>query len=149
MPHKKNERYLISGQSTALKGKSAGVDKIPAKLVQAGVQDVITALTAICNKIWETGECPILWAQSLVITFPKKGNLQRCRSYGNDQPHQPPKQSHAEDHIEQIKAASGEYKLLKSRQASEQEWASKSRSFILKSSVRNTPTASKTSNMLS
>ena len=26
----------------------------------------------------------------------------------NDQPHQPPKQSHAEDHIEQIEATSGE-----------------------------------------
>ena len=33
------------------KGKSAGVDKIPAELVQAGGEDVITALTAICNKI--------------------------------------------------------------------------------------------------
>ena len=26
----------------------------------------------------------------------------------NDQPHQPPKQSHAEDHTEQIEATSGE-----------------------------------------
>ena len=26
----------------------------------------------------------------------------------NDQPHQPPKQSHSEDYIEQIEAASGE-----------------------------------------
>ena len=38
------------------KGKSAGVDNIPAKLVQAGGEDVITALTTICNKIWQTGE---------------------------------------------------------------------------------------------
>ena len=33
------------------KGKSAGVDNIPAKLVQAGGEDVITALTTILNKI--------------------------------------------------------------------------------------------------
>ena len=33
------------------KGKSAGVDNIPAELVQAGGEDVITALTTICNKI--------------------------------------------------------------------------------------------------
>ena len=33
------------------KGKSAGVDNIPADLVQAGGEDVITALTTICNKI--------------------------------------------------------------------------------------------------
>ena len=38
------------------KGKSAGVDNIPAELVQAGGEDVITALTTICSKIWQTGE---------------------------------------------------------------------------------------------
>ena len=47
------------------KRKSAGVDNIPAELVQTGGEDVITALTTICNK-----------TQSLVITLPKKGNLQ-------------------------------------------------------------------------
>ena len=35
------------------KGKSAGVNNIPAELVQAGGEDVITALTTICNKIWQ------------------------------------------------------------------------------------------------
>ena len=34
------------------KGKSDGVDNIPAEPVQAGGEDVITALTTICNKIW-------------------------------------------------------------------------------------------------
>ena len=38
------------------KGKSAGVDNIPAKLVQAGGEDVITALTTICNRILQTGD---------------------------------------------------------------------------------------------
>ena len=33
------------------KGKSAGVNKIPAELVQAGGKEVITAVTTICNKI--------------------------------------------------------------------------------------------------
>ena len=33
------------------KGKSAGVDNIPAELIQAGGQDVIPALTTICNMI--------------------------------------------------------------------------------------------------
>ena len=57
------------------KGKSAGVDKLPAELVQAGGEDVITALMRICNKIWQTGEKPTPWTQSLVITLPNKGNL--------------------------------------------------------------------------
>ena len=63
------------------KGKSAGFDNIPAELVQAGGEDVITALTTICNKIWQTGEWPTLSIQSLVITLPKKGNLQQCQNY--------------------------------------------------------------------
>ena len=63
------------------KGKSAGVDNIPAELVQAGGENVITALTTICNKIWQTGEYPTPWTQSLVITLPKKGNLQQYQNY--------------------------------------------------------------------
>ena len=63
------------------KGKSAGVDNIPAELVQAGGEDLITILTTICNKIWQTGEWPTPWTQSLVITLLKKGNLQQCQNY--------------------------------------------------------------------
>ena len=63
------------------KGKSAGVDNIPAELVQAGGEDVIIGLTTICNKIWQTREWPTPWARSLVITLPKKGNLQQCQNY--------------------------------------------------------------------
>ena len=63
------------------KGKSAGVNNIPAKLVQAGGEDVITAVTKICSKIWQTGEWPTQWIQSLVITLPKEGNLQQCQKY--------------------------------------------------------------------
>ena len=83
------------------KGKSAGVNNIPAELVKAGGEDVITALTTICNKIWQTGKWPTPWTQSLVITLHKEGNLQQC------QPHQSPKQIYAEDHTEQNKATNG------------------------------------------
>ena len=42
---------------------------------------MIEILTAISNKIWKTGEWPTTWTQSLVITLPKKGNLQLCQNY--------------------------------------------------------------------
>ena len=42
---------------------------------------MIDVLTKICNKIWKTGEWPTLWAQSLIITLPEKGNLQLCQNY--------------------------------------------------------------------
>ena len=90
------------------KGKSAGVDNIPAELVQAGGKDVITALTTICDKIWQTGEWPTPWTQSLVITLPKKKQLAAVPDLPNNKPHQSSKQSHAEDHTEQIEATSRE-----------------------------------------
>ena len=54
------------------KGKSAGVDNIPAELVQAGGDTMIDVLTAICNRVWRTGEWPTPWTQSLIITLPKR-----------------------------------------------------------------------------
>ena len=74
-------REVEAAVQSLKKGKSAGVDNIPAELVQAGGEDVITALTTICNRIWQTGEWPTPWTQSLIITLPKKGNLQQCQNY--------------------------------------------------------------------
>ena len=99
-------REVEAAVQSLKKGKSAGVDNISAELVQAGGEDVITALTTICNKIWQTGEWPNPWTQSLVITLPKKGNA--VPELPNNKPHQSSKQSHAEDHTEQIEATSGE-----------------------------------------
>ena len=42
---------------------------------------MISVLLTICNKIWQTGEWPTPWTQSLIITLPKKGNLQLCQNY--------------------------------------------------------------------
>ena len=67
-------REEVEAAVKALKmGKSAGVDNIPAELVQAGGEAMIDILTAICNKIWKTGEWP--------TTLPKKGNLELCQNY--------------------------------------------------------------------
>ena len=63
------------------KRKSAGVDNIPAELVQAGGETMIDVLTEICNRIWRTGEWPTSLTQSLIITLSKKGNLQLSQNY--------------------------------------------------------------------
>ena len=74
-------REVEAAVQSLKKGKSAGVDNIPAELVQASGEDAITALTTIFgNKIRQT-EWPTPWTQSLVITLPKKGNLQQCQNY--------------------------------------------------------------------
>ena len=75
-------REEVEAAVKALKmGKSACVDNIPAELVQAGGEAMIDILTTICNKIWKTVEWPITWTQSLVITLPKKDNLQLYQNY--------------------------------------------------------------------
>ena len=71
-------REVEAAVQSLKKGKSAGVDNIPAELVKAGGENEITALTTICNKIWQTGEWPTPGTQSLIITLPKKGNLHQC-----------------------------------------------------------------------
>ena len=62
-------------------GKAAGVDNVPAELITHGGQPVVEVLHAICNKIWDTGKWPSTWTKSIIITIPKKGNLQLCNNY--------------------------------------------------------------------
>ena len=62
------------------KGKSAGVDNIPAELVQAGGETMIDVLTEICNRIWRTGEWPTPWTQSLIITLLKRASCSSART---------------------------------------------------------------------
>ena len=45
---------------------------IPAELLQAGGETMIDVLLNICNKIWQTGEWPTPWTQSLVIYSSKE-----------------------------------------------------------------------------
>ena len=63
------------------RGKSPGLDNIPAELIIAGGESMVSILTAICNHIWQTGVWPSAWTRSLIITIPKKGNLQHCQNY--------------------------------------------------------------------
>ena len=58
----------------------------------------ITALTTICDKIWQTEEWP---------TFQERQHA-AVPELPNNKPNQSPKQSHAKDHTEQIEATSGE-----------------------------------------
>ena len=85
-PEEDLQRILHEEVETAVasqkKGKSAGVDNIPAELVQAGGETMIDVLPEICNRIWRTGEWPTPWTQSLIITLPRKDNLQLCQNNG-------------------------------------------------------------------
>ena len=72
----KKKRYEAEGAK-----EYREANNVPAELVQAGGETMIDVLTEICNRIWRTGEWPTPWTQSLIITLPKKGNLQLCQNY--------------------------------------------------------------------
>ena len=62
-------------------GKSPGIDNIQAELWKHGGQEMIKALTHICQRIWETKQWPQKWTQSLIIPIPKKGNSRQCQNH--------------------------------------------------------------------
>lgn len=62
-------------------GKASGIDKVPTELIKEGGSITIDMLMKICNKIWQAGQWPSTWTQSLIITLPKKGTLQHCQNY--------------------------------------------------------------------
>ena len=126
------------------KWKSAGVDNIPAELVEAGGEDVITALTTICNKIWQTGEWPASWTLSLGIILPKKGNPQQCQNYRAISLISHPSKVMLKIILNRLKP-----QAEKNRLASEQVGVLQSRSSTYAFYVRNISSTSKTSTMSS
>ena len=73
-------REVESAIKTLKCGKAAGVDNVPAELITHGGQSVFEVLHDICNKTRETGKWPLTWIKSIIITIPKKGNLQLCNN---------------------------------------------------------------------
>ena len=124
------------------KGKSAEMDNISSELFQAGGEAMIDILLIICDKTWQTGECPTPLTQSL-ITLPKKGNLQQCQNYRTISLISHPSKIMQRILPKRLKPkAEGSSK--KNRQVSEQEGAQLSKLSLLEYYVRNTCNTSKT-----
>ena len=84
-------REVEAAEQSLKKGKSAGINNTQAELVKAGGEDVITTLLTICDKIWQTGEWPTPWTQSVVTTLPKKRQPAAMPELPNNKAHQSPK----------------------------------------------------------
>ena len=126
-------------------GKSAGVDNITAELVQAGGEAMFDILTTICNNIWKTGEWPTTWTHSLVITLPKKGNLQLCQNYRIISH---PSKVMLKILLNRLQPQAEEI-IAEEKQVSEPEGATQNKYSISGSSARNTCSISRISTMSS
>ena len=126
------------------KGKSAGADNVPAELVQAEGEALVSALLTVCNKIWQTAEWPTPWTQSLIITLPKKGNLQLCQNYSTVSFISHPSKVLLNILLNRLKLQA-ERTSLRNKQASDQDAAQQSRSSTLGYCAKSTSNTTNTS----
>ena len=63
------------------KNKATGVDELPAEFLQCCGQEGITIITAIINKIYETGEFPKDFLTSIFMPIPKATKAVKCEEF--------------------------------------------------------------------
>jgi hypothetical protein len=61
--------------------KAPGSDRIPAELIQAGVETLRSEIHKLIMPIWNKEELPHQWKESIVIPIHKKGDKTDCSNY--------------------------------------------------------------------
>jgi hypothetical protein len=56
------------------KCKSPGSDEIPAELIQAGDEILLSAIHKQINSVWNKEELPDQWKESVIVPVHKKGH---------------------------------------------------------------------------
>jgi hypothetical protein len=63
------------------KYKSPDSDQIPAELIQAGGEILLSAVHKLINSVWNKEELPDQWKESMIVTIHKKGDKTDCNNY--------------------------------------------------------------------
>jgi hypothetical protein len=63
------------------KYKSPGSDQIPAELIQAGGEMLLSAIHKLINSVWNKEELPDQWKESIIVPIHKKGDKTDCNNY--------------------------------------------------------------------
>jgi hypothetical protein len=63
------------------KYKSPGSDHIPAELIQAGGEILLSAIHKLINSVWNEEELPDQWKESVIVPVHKKGDKTGCNNY--------------------------------------------------------------------
>jgi hypothetical protein len=58
--------------------KAMGVDELPIELIKTVGEAATTALTALCQQIWESNVWPQEWRKSQILPLPKKSEFRLC-----------------------------------------------------------------------
>jgi hypothetical protein len=63
------------------KYKSPSSDQIPAELIQAGGEILLSAIHKLINSVWNKEELPDQWKESIIVPVNKKGDKTACNNY--------------------------------------------------------------------
>jgi hypothetical protein len=63
------------------KDKLPGSDQIPAELIQAGGETLLSAIHKLINSIWNKEELPNQVNESIIIPVHKKNDKAHCNNY--------------------------------------------------------------------
>jgi hypothetical protein len=63
------------------KYKSPGSDQIPAELIQAGGEILLSAIHKLIYSVWSKEELPDQWKESIIVLIHKKGDKTDCNNY--------------------------------------------------------------------
>jgi hypothetical protein len=63
------------------KYKLPGSDQIPAELILAGSEMLLSAIPKLINSIWNKKELPYQWKESIIVPLHKKGDKTDCNNY--------------------------------------------------------------------
>jgi hypothetical protein len=61
--------------------KSQGSDEIPALLIKAGGEILLSAIAKIINSIWNKEELPDQWKESIIVPIYENGDKTDCNNY--------------------------------------------------------------------
>jgi hypothetical protein len=63
------------------KYKSPGSGQIPAELIQARGETLLSEIHKLFNSVWNKEELPDQWKESIIVTIHKKGDKINCSNY--------------------------------------------------------------------
>jgi hypothetical protein len=65
------------------KYESPSSDEIPAELIQAGGEILLSVIHILVNSVWNKVEMPDQWKESIMVTFNEEGDKTVCKNIRN------------------------------------------------------------------
>jgi hypothetical protein len=63
------------------KYRSPCSDQVPAELIQAGSETLVSVIHKLINSVWNKEELPDQWKESIIVPVQKKGDKTDCNNY--------------------------------------------------------------------